>query len=120
MKRGWGWRARGEALSLPFVQIQWLHCGFRGSLCDANTGIVVLFRGPEIHTFSPLCDFPRWARSIERKRASLVPLVGMKDRWRERKGKKRGIERGIERERETERNRDRERIRTNAKEHGTA
>lgn len=102
---------RGEALSLPFVQIQWLHCGFRGSLCDANTGIVVLFRGPEIHTFSPLCDFPRWARSIERKRASLVPLVGMKDRWREREGKKK---------RQRERERDKERIRTNAKEHGTA
>lgn len=57
MKKGWGvrgWRAKGEALLLPFVQIQWLHCGFRGSLCHANTGIVVLFRGPEIHTFSPV------------------------------------------------------------------
>lgn len=100
MKRGWGWRARGEALSLPFVQIQWLHCGFRGSLCDANTGIVVLFRGPEIHTFSPLCDFPRWARSIERKRAS---PVGRDERSVE--GKEREKKRLREREREKQRQR---------------
>lgn len=40
------------ACTLASMRIQWLHCGFRVHCASGTMGIVALFRGPEIHTFS--------------------------------------------------------------------
>lgn len=37
---------------LSSIRIQWLHCEFRVHCASGTMGIVALFRGPEIHTFS--------------------------------------------------------------------
>ena len=78
-------RARGEK---PSRCRSYRYSGYIVGLeahCAAPTRALSFFF--EGRRFTPFhrCDFPRWAHSIERKRASLRAVEGMENRWRGKK-----------------------------------